>query len=66
MSYNIKEIHYRNIYGKLLWKEPMIFRRLYAVGQDFIENYKKFIVVRVAVADDVQHVNIRSWEETGV
>ena len=57
--YDIKETHYRDIYGKLLWTEPMIFSRLYAVGQEFIENSQTYTVARVAVADNVQHVNIR-------
>lgn len=57
-QYNIKEIHYRDIYGKFLWKEPMIFSNLYAIGDELTENRVEYRVRRVAVVDDVQHVNI--------
>jgi len=57
-GYQIEKIHYRNIYGKLLWENPMIFKRLHAVGELFIENSVEYIVRRVAVADNIQHVNI--------
>jgi len=57
-EYKVDKIHYRNIYGKLLWTEKMIFKRLYAVNQSFITNSKEFIVKRVAVANNIQHVNI--------
>jgi hypothetical protein len=58
IGYHIAEIHYRDIYGNLLWKDPMIFSRLHAVGEDFVNDYVKYVVRRVAVADDVQHVNV--------
>jgi len=57
-SYNIKEIHFRDIYGKLMWKEAMIFKRLFGVGDGLVEDSVEYIVKRVAVADDIQHVNI--------
>ncbi len=56
--YKIDEIHYRNMFGQLLWKEKMIFMRLYAIDDEFIEDYKTYVVKRVAIADNVQHVNI--------
>jgi len=58
MGYHITEIHYRDIYGSLLWKDKMIFSRLHGVGEEMVEKSVHYIVKRVAVADDVQHVNI--------
>jgi len=57
-EYKIRKIHYRDIYGNLLWQVPMFFRRLYAVNQLFVKSYQEYRVIRVAVADDVQHVNV--------
>ena len=57
MDYHIDKIDYRDIYGNLLWSEDMVFRRLYAVGQDFISDSKRYVVKRVAIADNVQIVN---------
>ena len=57
-KYRIDEIHYRDIYGNLLWKEPMIYRRLFAAGQDFVANRVFYIIKRVSVVDRVQHLNI--------
>ncbi len=56
--YKIDEIHYRNMFGKLLWKEKMVFVRLYAIDDEFVEDYKTYVIKRIAVADNVQHVNI--------
>lgn len=58
MTYNIKEVHYRDVYGNLIWKDEIVFRRLWGVGNELIHDSKKYIVRRVAVADSVQHVNI--------
>ncbi len=55
---NIKEIHYRDIEGSLLWTEPMVYKRLWSVGQDFIEDHKEYLVKRVSLAGGIQHVNI--------
>ena len=57
--YNVEWIHYRDVYGHLLFKEPMIFNRLFGVGDDIVEDSEKYIVMRVAVADNVQHINVR-------
>lgn len=56
--YNIKEVHYRDIYGKLIWKDNIVFRSLWGVGNELVHDSKEYIVRRVAVADNVQHVNI--------
>jgi len=58
MRYKIDEIHYRDIFGRLLWKEPMIFKRLHAVDEEIVEKGKPYVVKRVAVVDNIQHVNI--------
>lgn len=54
----ITEINYRNVVGTLLWTEPMIYKRLWKVGQDFVENHITYLVKRVSLADGIQHVNI--------
>jgi pyoverdine/dityrosine biosynthesis protein Dit1 len=56
--YNIKEIHYRDIYGRLIWKDEIVFSSLWGIGNEIIYDYQRYIVRRVAVADTVQHVNI--------
>jgi hypothetical protein len=56
--YNVKEVHYRDVFGKLIWKDNIVFRRLWGVGNELVHESKQYIVRRVAVADEVQHVNI--------
>ena len=58
MSYNIDNIHYRDIYGKLLFQTPMIFKRLHGVGEKMVEKGIWYVVKRVCVVDNIQHVNI--------
>ena len=62
LLYKIDEIHYRNIFGQLLWREKMIFSRLHAIDEELVEDHKTYIVKRVAVADNVQHVNVQVAE----
>ena len=57
-NYKIDVIHYRDEFGNLLYKEPMIFKRLHGVDEEVVMNYVKYKVIRVAVADNVQHVNM--------
>lgn len=57
-GYNIETIDYRDIFGNLMFSEPMIFKRLHAVGEIMIHHGIDYIVKRVAVADTVQHVNL--------
>ena len=59
----ITEIHYRSAVGALLWTEPMIYKRLWAVGQDFVENRIIYLVKRVSLADGIQHVNVEPIPE---
>ena len=56
--YKITEIHYRDIYGKLLWKTEMVFSRLHGVGETLVWDYQEYTVHRVAVVDNIQHVNL--------
>ncbi len=58
MAIKINRIHYRDATGKLLWSEPMRFKRLWDVGAVLMENYRHYRVLRVALANDVQHVNL--------
>lgn len=56
-SFHITEIHYRDYFGRLLWIESMVLRRLFGPGDEVINDSKKYTVRRVAVADNIQHVN---------
>lgn len=58
MKSKIDRIHYRDIYGNFLWSERMIFKRLYSVGQTFRSQSKDYLVERVAVVNNIQHLNI--------
>lgn len=40
----------------------MIFSRLHAIDEELVEDHKTYIVKRVAVADNVQHVNVQVAE----
>ncbi len=59
MSYKIETIHYRDVYGNLLFEEPMIFKRLHGIGETLVMDYKEYEVTRVAVAETVQHINMK-------
>lgn len=53
-----KETHYRDMAGNLLWKDSIVFRRLFAVGQELIEDGKAYIVCGCALGDGAMHVNM--------
>jgi hypothetical protein len=55
---SIKENHFRDMVGTLLWKEPMQLSRLYGKGDIITDKGVTYTVFRVAVADEVQHINI--------
>ncbi len=59
-KYKIDTIHYRDEFGHLLFEEPMIFKRLHGPDEELIMNYICYKVLRVAVADNIQHVNMRA------
>lgn len=56
--YKVETTQYMDAYGNILWSEPMVFKRLWLVGQTFIENYIKYKVIRVAIAGKFQFVNV--------
>lgn len=53
-----KLIMYQNK-ERVLWTEPMCFKRLFAVGDPVVEAGKYYIVENVAVIDGVQHVHLK-------
>ncbi len=57
--YEITKTHFRDIYGKFLWAEPLKEDyRLYNPGEEFILDEIKYRVERVALAENTQHVNV--------
>lgn len=62
--YNIRINHFRDIYGKFLWAEPLSEDyRLYKPGEEFILDEIKYKVERVAIAEETQHINISLVKE---
>lgn len=57
-EYNIDLIQYRTQHGALIAEEPMIFKRLHGIGEIIFLNYIGYEVVGVAIADNIQHVNM--------
>jgi len=45
--------------GNFLWETPMIMSRIHAVGDWFIVDGKEYTVLRVAVADKIEYVNVK-------
>jgi hypothetical protein len=56
--YEITEIHWRDKFGTLMWIEPMVFSRLFGRGDVITEKRHAYHVLRVAIADHVQHINL--------
>lgn len=64
MTYHITHTHIRDIYGKVIWIEPLKEEnRLYSPGDVFGLDEVKYRVARVAVADNTQHVNVEIVQE---
>jgi len=62
-GYNITISHFRDIYGNLLWPEPLDEEnRLYEIGEVHTRGAGDFRIVRVAIADHIQHVNVEVVE----
>ncbi len=56
----VTHIHFRDVDGKLLWVEDTFEDSpLFVPGEALVNNSKLFRIERVAVADNVQHVNLR-------
>ena len=59
LGYNVKNTHFRDIYGTFLFAEPVQEEhRLYRIGEKFVSRNTHFLVERVALVDDIQVVNI--------
>ena len=54
----ITRIRYVDTAGETLWEEPMIFRRLWAVGQSLIHDRVAYQVVARTVEGSVQQVRL--------
>ena len=59
-EFEVTQTDFRDYFGKLLWSEPMIYSRLHAVGEVVVEKGKYYKIRRVAVADNIQHVNFEA------
>lgn len=57
-QYTVERTHVRDLSGRLLFEKPMMLSRLHAIGEVFVHDKVGYVVKRVAVADDVQHVNV--------
>jgi len=57
--YDITATHFRDLFGKFLWAEPLQEDyRLYNPGEEFILGEVKYRVERVALVENTQHVNV--------
>jgi hypothetical protein len=61
--YDVTQTHFRDLYGRLLWTEPLQEEyRLYELEEVILnrssEGPKEFLVKRVALAENIQHVNL--------
>ena len=56
----IEKIRFYNKDGEFLWEKTMQLSRLWAVKDWFIHDGIWYDVLRVAIADEVQHVNVHS------
>jgi hypothetical protein len=64
MRYDITVTHFRDLFGKFLWAEPLKEEyRLYNPGEEFILDEVKYRVVRTALAENTQHVNVEAVQE---
>ena len=62
--YNITITHFRDIYGHFLWAEPLNSEyRLYQSGETVPRGQESYLIERVALAENVQHVNVSLIEE---
>ena len=58
-TYNITHTHFRDVYGHLLWVEPLQDEhRLFQTGETFFRDDVQYRVERMAVVDNTQHVNV--------
>ena len=63
-EYDITHNRFSDIYGRLLWVEPFDNEhRLYRVGETVPRDYVSYLVERVALAENTQHINVSVIEE---
>ncbi len=55
----VKTVDFRDMSGRLLWTEPMMLSGLYKPPQTIVAECICYVVERVALADSIQHVNVR-------
>ena len=64
LQYDITTVHFRDLYGRLLWVEPMKHEfRLYQAGETILGVDGDYLVERVALAENTQHVNVSLIQE---
>jgi len=62
--YNVTKTHFRDLYGKFLWAEPLQEDyRLYSPGEEFMIDGQKYKVERVALVENTQHINLKPINE---
>lgn len=57
----INEVHYCDPDGNLIWKDNIVFRRIWGVGNTLIHDSKSYIVRRVAIANSIEYVNVEEF-----
>ena len=55
----VEKTRYYDPEGNFLWEALIQMSRLWDVGGWFIENGKEYTVLRVAVADKIEYVNVK-------
>lgn len=64
MSYNLTNTHFRDIYGRLLWVDPIQEEnRIHEPGETFYRDAINYRIERVALAENTEHVNTSVIEE---
>lgn len=64
ITYDVAHVHYRDMYGRLLWVEPIKEEhRLFEVGEIFTLDYVKYKINRFAIVDNTIHLNISVIKE---
>jgi hypothetical protein len=58
----VNTTHFRDARGALLWIDPLVMARLHGVGDVIVHNSTCYMVMRVALAAGVQHVNVEAAE----
>jgi hypothetical protein len=57
----VREVHYRDLYGRLLWVEPGSADMPWTPAARMVRQGVRFTVVGIALVDDVKHVNLWEW-----